>query len=139
MLDQLRIDIIAIQRSLVESSLANAALEKNSHDTMQKVLLGVIDLIDLVDSISSMPPNQGQEDLKAALAKIKRRILKVLGQCQVSEITFGNQQPVSSEARIVATKPCAEMADGDMIEVIRKGYRWNDLVLRYAEVIVAKN
>lgn len=133
MFDELTKEIVVIQRELLNTKLTQDRFVKSKHDEQVGIFLGMIDLLDLIENFASTPGNT------VGLDKVKRRIEKLLKTCHVKAIEFEHGQPIlDSKAAYVLSVRNSEISEGCVIELIRKGYRWGDYVLRPAQVVLSQ-
>ena len=129
-LEDLSQEIISIQKELVKNQFSINQIEKDNHDEMIKLFLGIVDFLDLLDTLLSNSDLGSHE----TLGKIRRRVSKLLAAHNVLEIPFSPNQMDPNEIRVLSQENIGENSDGSL-KVVRKGYKWCRYVLRPTEVI----
>jgi len=112
-----------------------------AHRAQEKVLLGLLAIVDDFDrALAEHEKVEHTEDLDAWLQGfelIGKSLYKYLASVGVQPIEQVNTfDPELHEA--VVQIEAADKASGDIVEVMLKGYMFNDAVLRPAKVVVAK-
>ncbi|MGE3682453.1 MAG: nucleotide exchange factor GrpE [Bdellovibrionales bacterium] len=118
--------IVAIQKAYVTESETRRRESQKAEKEMDLLLLGVIEVLDLLDSPAIQ---EAGGDQNRFLRKTQRRLSALLEQFGVSEIVIGNNELTPGLVRVL------ESRGAPTIEVCRRGYRRGARVLRPAEVI----
>jgi len=119
---------------------------------LRPLLLDVIDLRDrllaaLASAAAARPgwagrllrrPASGGEAWQEGLRMTLRRLDQVLLDRRVAPMRLVGQPFDPRRARVVATAADSSAAEGTVLEEVRAGFLWDDLVLRTADVIVSK-
>lgn len=101
-----------------------------------KSLLNVIDDIDrAMDSIEN---SDNTESLKEGVVLIYNKLMDVLEAKGVSEINAMGKDLDIDEQEAVAKVPVSADMKGKVVDVVQKGYKLKDKVVRYAKVVVGE-
>ena len=116
---------------------AQSDLEAGLRRQMQPLLDSLLLVLDHLDMALMAPtPNEETKNFAIGVEMTRNQLVAALGQEEVSEIsTKGAFDPEKHQA--VSTVETDEVAPGEIVATIRKGYTWGDLVLRHAHVSVA--
>ncbi|MEX1025959.1 MAG: nucleotide exchange factor GrpE [Planctomycetota bacterium] len=99
-------------------------------------LLQVLDYLDMALATPATTPEA--ENLFLGVEMTRQQFLRALTQQGVNEVaTEGKFDPNLHEASGAEVRDDVE--PGTIVRVVRKGYRWNDELLRFAHVVVAKS
>ncbi len=101
-----------------------------------KSLLCVID--DLDRAIAAMDSAESVDSIREGVELIRRKFLDVLRGKGVSEIEAVGQPLDTDLHEAVAKFPVEDDRKGLVIDVVQKGYKLNDKVIRYAKVVVGE-
>jgi molecular chaperone GrpE len=112
---------------------APASLAARAHERLVKELLPVLD--DLERALEAASEHQ-EGKVEEGVRLVQRELQEALGKEGLVEIeTNGNFDPHVHEALL--SQP-SEQDDGAILEVLQKGYRLGDRVLRPARVVVSQ-
>jgi molecular chaperone GrpE len=110
-----------------------ASLAARAHERLVKELLPVLD--DLERALEAASEHQ-EGKVEEGVRLVQRELQEALGKEGLVEIeTNGNFDPHVHEALL--SQP-SEQADGAILEVLQKGYRLGDRVVRPARVVVSQ-
>ena len=110
-----------------------ASLAARAHERLVKELLPVLD--DLERALEACDSERGR--VEEGVRLVQRELQEALGKEGLVEIeTNGNFDPHVHEALL--SQP-SEQDDGAILEVLQKGYRLGDRVLRPARVVVSQS
>ncbi len=101
-----------------------------------KSLLCVLD--DLDRAIAAMNSAESVDSIREGVELIRRKFLEVLRGKGVSEIEAVGQPLDTDLHEAVAKFPVEDERKGLVIDVVQKGYKLNDKVIRYAKVVVGE-
>ncbi|HOK77284.1 MAG TPA: nucleotide exchange factor GrpE [Verrucomicrobiota bacterium] len=112
--------------------------EKYRHEPLLRELLPVLDGLDMAFAVQATSSDRSFEALKAGVAMISQQLRNVLRQAGLEEIDALGKvfDPRLHEA--VEHKETLDAEDGQVIQQLRKGYKYRDRLLRPATVVVAK-
>ncbi len=103
-------------------------------------LLG--DLIPIIDNFDMGLQAAAKEGENSVIAQGMRMVFKqmqdFLENCGVKEVEAAGQPFDPNQHEAVSSQPSAEVPEGEVLQVLRKGYRLHDQLLRAATVIVSK-
>lgn len=130
-------DYIGLQEQLQQAENNLDALRNDS--TLR--LIDVLDLIGTMDSNKHL--NQEKESQSIAsliIKKIEKRLLEILKQWDVQEISLNEGRIESGKVRVLQARLIEDStaAEGDILEVCRKGYQRGNKIIRPADVITAR-
>jgi molecular chaperone GrpE len=109
------------------------SLVTRAHERLVKELLPVLD--DLERALAAAEEHE-EAKLEEGVRLVHRELRSVLDREGLAEIeTNGSFDPHVHEALL--TQPAGNHAEGSVLEVLQKGYRLGDRVLRPARVVVA--
>ena len=109
-------------------------LAARAHERLVKELLPVLD--DLERALQAAAEHE-EAKLEEGLRLVHRELVEALAREGLSEVeTDGQFDPHVHEALL---SQASEKEDGAVIEVLQKGYRLGDRVLRPARVVVSQN
>jgi len=155
-LDQFRgvFDMLQASQAAVQQELdrARSAASDQADAALRPLLLDVIDLRDrllaaLASAAAARPgwagrllrrPASGGEAWQEGLRMTLRRLDQVLLDRRVAPMRLVGQPFDPRRARAVATVADSSAVEGTVLEEVRAGFLWNNLVLRTADVIVSK-
>jgi len=105
-------------------------------EALRRFILPLLDVIDDLDRLLNFAETE-QSPFLDRIREVHRSLLKLL---EVEGIhpfqSIGKPfDPALHEA--VATQPAGEHTQGIVVQEVRRGYRWDDEVLRTARVVVA--
>lgn len=110
----------------------------SANENILKNLLSIID--DFERAISAAVENKENEDLYLGTKLIYSKIIAMLNQFHVKEMTINSGDSFDADLHEAITSiPATDHTmKGKIIEVIGKGYFLNDKVLRFAKVILGE-
>ena len=131
------------KRMRMQAEMMN--IRKRSDDTLssymkyanEDILKSLLPIIDNFERALSMENEENQEFLKG-FAMIYTNILNILEANEVKEIVSLNETFDPSLHQAVLTEKCEDVDAGIVIEVLQKGYKYKDKVLRPAMVKVSE-
>ncbi len=105
----------------------------------------ILRMIDIIDMMETMQANfrdnhTGNANTELLIKKVKKRLMGILQDCDVTEIHFENNQIEIGKARVLEKQaaPSPEISSGTILKICRKGYQRQDKVIRPVDVITAK-
>ena len=112
------------------------SLVESGGENVIKALLPVVDDVDR--ALAAMEKSDDVEALRGGVRLISQKFNEVMRQQGVSEIeTVGKEFDVDVH-EAVARFPIDGKNSGEIIDVVQKGYKLGDKVIRYAKVVVAE-
>lgn len=103
----------------------------------RNIFINLINVIDDIDRIISNRGNATEND--NYLDTIRKKILKLLEKYGVTQMYFNNNKAKYGWCEVVDTEKAEGIEEEVIVHEIKKGYLWNDKVLRLASVIIVKN
>jgi molecular chaperone GrpE len=132
-LDDLKRVAAEFENSRKRVARDQASLAARAHERLVKELLPVLD--DLERALEAASEHQ-EGKVEEGVRLVQRELQEALGKEGLVEIeTNGNFDPHVHEALL--SQP-SEQDDGAILEVLQKGYRLGDRVLRPARVVVSQ-
>ena len=126
-------------RAELDNYRKRVAREKGEWDDSlrSEVVLGILPAIDDLDlALLNLPTDLAKHDWVNGILLARRKLHTQLSNMGISEVdTSGHFDPVLHEA--VTHEPSDGLQAGDIISVVRKGYKIGDRVIRHAMVRVA--
>ena len=110
-------------------------VERGGADVI-KAMLPVAD--DMDRAVEAMAGSDDIEALRAGVGLIAQKFHEVLRSCGVSEIEAKGAQVDTDHHEAVARFQAGEEQRGKIVDVVQKGYRLRDKVLRFAKVVVGE-
>ena len=101
-----------------------------------KAMLPVAD--DMDRAVEAMAGSDDIEALRAGVGLIAQKFHEVLRSCGVSEIEAKGLELDTDHHEAVARFQAGEEQRGKIVDVVQKGYRLRDKVLRFAKVVVGE-
>ena len=103
------------------------------------VLLAMLPVRDDVQrAVDAMQKSDDIEALRAGVGLIAQKFHEVLRSCGVSEIEAKGLELDTDHHEAVARFQAGEEQRGKIVDVVQKGYRLRDKVLRFAKVVVGE-
>lgn len=112
------------------------SLVESGGENVIKALLPVVDDVDR--ALSAMEKSDDVEALRGGVRLISQKFNEVMRQQGVSEIEAVGKEFDVDVHEAVARFPIDGKNSGEIIDVVQKGYKLGDKVIRYAKVVVAE-
>lgn len=112
------------------------SLIETGGENVIKALLPVVDDVDR--AIAAMEKSDDLEALRGGVRLISQKFNEVLRQKGVSEIEAVGKEFDVDEHEAVARFPVEEDKKGRIVDVVQKGYKLGEKVIRYAKVVVGE-
>ncbi len=106
-------------------------------DDKKNILLGILELIDDIDRVT-INNEENSEGLKY-LNVMRKKALKLLEKYGVVQMHFDNNKAKFDWCEVIDTKKVEGNEEETIVQEVKKGYLWNDRILRRASVIITKN
>jgi molecular chaperone GrpE len=105
-------------------------------ESLRRFILGLLDIMDDLERFLKFVENETSPFVDG-IRLVYQKLLKLLESEGVRPFESVGKpfDPTIHEA--VATQPAGERTQGIVVEEVRKGYKWNDELLRTAGVVVA--
>lgn len=112
------------------------SLVESGGENVIKALLPVVDDVDR--ALAAMEKSDDVEALRGGVRLISQKFNEVMRQQGVSEIEAVGKEFDVDEHEAVARFPIDGKNSGEIIDVVQKGYKLGEKVIRYAKVVVAE-
>lgn len=112
------------------------SLVESGGENVIKALLPVVDDVDR--ALAAMEKSDDVEALRGGVRLISQKFNEVMRQQGVSEIEAVGKEFDVDVHEAVARFPIEGKASGEIIDVVQKGYKLGEKVIRYAKVVVAE-
>lgn len=112
------------------------SLVESGGENVIKALLPVVDDVDR--ALAAMEKSDDVEALRGGVRLISQKFNEVMRQQGVSEIEAVGKEFDVDVHEAVARFPVDGKAAGEIIDVVQKGYKLGEKVIRYAKVVVAE-
>lgn len=112
------------------------SLVESGGENVIKALLPVVDDVDR--ALAAMEKSDDVEALRGGVRLISQKFNEVMRQQGVSEIEAVGKEFDVDVHEAVARFPIEGKNSGEIIDVVQKGYKLGDKVIRYAKVVVAE-
>ena len=112
------------------------SLVESGGENVIKALLPVVDDVDR--ALAAMEKSDDVEALRGGVRLISQKFNEVMRQQGVSEIEAVGKEFDVDVHEAVARFPIDGKNSGEIIDVVQKGYKLGDKVIRYAKVVVAQ-
>lgn len=112
------------------------SLIESGGENVIKALLPVVDDVDR--ALAAMEKSDDVEALRGGVRLIAQKFNEVMRQQNVSEIEAVGKEFDVDLHEAVARFPIEGKSSGEIIDVVQKGYKLGDKVIRYAKVVVAE-
>jgi molecular chaperone GrpE len=111
---------------------------RNASEALLQKLIPVLDHLDMALTAADRAANPVADSLKTGFMMVGSQLRSILAEAGLEEIEAAGQQfdPKCHEA--VAHEDSADVAEGRVLQQMRKGYRLRDRLLRPATVVVAR-
>ena len=112
------------------------SLVESGGENVIKALLPVVDDVDR--ALVAMEKSDDVEALRGGVRLIAQKFNEVMRQQGVSEIEAVGKEFDVDHHEAVARFPIEGKSSGEIIDVVQKGYKLGEKVIRYAKVVVAE-
>ena len=137
-LGKLKKQNIQLQQSLREQEAKSTAQSED-------LFLELLEVADTLESLltylenNSNPTPEFIQRLPRSIGAIYRKLLNVLAKRQVIPIELEESQLDFNLCKVVDREVRTDLPDQTITQILRRGFRRNEKILRPAEVIVSKN
>ncbi len=112
------------------------SLVESGGENVIKALLPVVDDVDR--ALAAMEKSDDVEALRGGVRLIAQKFNEVMRQQGVNEIEAVGKEFDVDHHEAVARFPIEGKSSGEIIDVVQKGYKLGEKVIRYAKVVVAE-
>jgi molecular chaperone GrpE (heat shock protein) len=134
----LRRTVISQQNTIEEN---NKIFEKKV-DSFFNDVLSVLDAFEKAEEIikeRELDKDENSQKIIKRFLSAKKKVVSLLNNNSVSEITFENGLMRDSDCLVTDTEPDSSKPEGSIISIEKKGYKRGERLLRPAEVIIVRN
>jgi molecular chaperone GrpE len=111
---------------------------KYANETLIQKLLPILDNFDMAQAATQSGPANGTQSLQAGIAMIQQQFKSALADAGVEEVDATGKPFDPNLHEAVSQQESTEVAEGHVMQQLRKGYKLRERLLRPATVIVAK-
>ncbi len=111
---------------------------KYANEGLLQKLIPVLDNFDMAQSAAQTASTEAVQSLQTGVNMIYQQFKNLLAEAGVEEIDATGQKFDPNLHEAVSQKETDEMAEGQVVQQLRKGYKLRDRLLRPASVVVAK-
>src|SRR5215203_1022686 len=111
---------------------------KYANEGLLQKLIPVLDNFDMAQSAAQTAATEAVQSLQTGVTMIYQQFKNLLAEAGVEEIDATGQKFDPNLHEAVSQKETDEMAEGQVVQQLRKGYKLRDRLLRPASVVVAK-
>jgi molecular chaperone GrpE len=105
-------------------------------EALRRFILPILDVVDDLERFLKSAPNE-PSPFADGIRAIHQKLVKILDAAGVRPFESVGHPFDPSQHEAVATAPATEHPPGTIVQEARRGYRWDDEVLRSARVVVA--
>ena len=113
-------------------------ISKYANESLLQKLIPVLDNFDMALAAANTAPTGGLQQLQAGIAMIFQQLKSVLAEAGLEEIDATGKTFDPNWHEAIAQQESKEIAEGQVLQQLRKGYKLRDRLLRPAGVVVAK-
>ncbi len=142
--ERLKNKLIGFQTEVIELSQALQEERKRGEEQQERLFLELFSVLDAWENIFNNMVEKEDALEKSSRRMLKsfralyRKLLRLLEDQGVERIEFPDGISVIGLCKVVETRPVAEREEGEIIDIVRSGYRLKKRILRPAEVITAR-
>jgi molecular chaperone GrpE len=111
---------------------------KYANETLLEQLLPVLDAFDMALSAAQKTSTDAVKSLQTGIGLVHQQFKTVLAGAGLEEVDATGKLFDPNLHEAVAQKETAEVAEGTVVQQMRKGYKLRDRLLRPASVVVSK-
>ncbi len=143
--EQLKNKLIGFQTEILELGETLQAEQKRSEEQQESLFLELFAVLDACENIFNNMAEKEETLDKSSRRMLKsfravyRKLLRVLEEQGVERIEFPDGKSAIGLCKVLETQAIAEREEGDIIDVVRSGYRSKKRILRPAEVITVRS
>ena len=115
-------------------------LQQSLNDEIKSKKNVFLEILEIIDDIERITANR--EDIpenRRYLEIIKKKVLKLLEKQGIAPMIFEDNKAKFEWCEVVGTEKSKGVENEIIIREIKKGYLWNDKILRLASVIIVNN
>lgn len=137
-----------LQRALIQEEAAANHLRgvndefrrelQRMHDDARESRLAAISIVDALDDLLAMARHKGDAQWTERVARLAQRALEALSRMGLTEVPAADSPFDESVHEAVDSVERGDRAPFVVVEVIRRGFRYNGTVLRRAQVVATR-
>ena len=138
---RLKDKLIGFQTEIIELSQTLQTERKRGQEQQERLFLELFEVLDACENIFNNMADKEETLDKSSRRMLKsfravyRKLLRLLEEQGVQMIEFQDGMCTIGLCKVLETRPDADREEGEIIAVVRNGYRSKQRVLRPAEVI----
>lgn len=138
---RLKDKLIGFQTEIIELSQTLQTERKRGQEQQERLFLELFEVLDACENIFNNMADKEETLDKSSRRMLKsfravyRKLLRLLEEQGVKMIEFQDGMCTIGLCKVLETRPDADREEGEIIAVVRNGYRSKQRVLRPAEVI----
>lgn len=138
-------EIANLKRQNIEQRNQIEEVNKQHEKALDKLFYDILEVLDSFNKAEQIIKERALDNDENASKAIKRllspkkKVLNILNNYHVEEITFDDGMMRDAECRIYETEPDTSKPDGTIVSIEKPGYKRNGRLLRPAEVIIVRN
>lgn len=130
------------KRSKVDAREASLEmrLQQSLNDEINSKKIVFLDILEIIDDIERIAANK--EDIpenQKYLDIIKKKALKLLEKQGITPMIFDDNKAKFGWCEVVGTEKATGLENETILREIKRGYTWNDKILRLANVVIVNN
>ncbi len=111
---------------------------KFANESLMQKLIPVLDTFEMALAATQNPSTASLQSLQDGVVMIHSQLKNALAETGLEEVNAGGQVFDPNLHEAVSQQESADVAEGQVLQQLRKGYKLRDRLLRPATVIVAK-
>ncbi len=137
--------LVDFQRDIISLSRTLQTKEQAFQDREDDLLLELTLVLDAFENVFSNLEDKAETFDKStrralkSFTRIQNKVMRILEERGVEQIVFPDGKAVVGLCKVVETQMAEERDEGEIISIVRQGYRSGERVLRPAEVITVAN
>ncbi len=142
---RLKDKLIGFQTEIIELGQTLQAERKESEEQQQGLFLELFTVLDACENIFNTMADKEADLDKSSRRMLKsfravyRKLLRLLEAQGVEKIELPDGKCAIGLCKVLETRPDADREEGEIIAVVRSGYRSKKRILRPAEVITVRS
>ena len=144
-IERLKNKLIGYQTEIIELNQTLQAERKISEEQQERLFLELFAVLDACENIFNNMAEKEETLDKSSRRMLKsfravyRKLLRLLEEQGVERIEFPDGKGAIGLCKVLETRPVAEREEGEIIAIVRSGYRSKKRILRPAEVITVRS
>ena len=137
--------IVQLQKKLLKKEYKLSQFKQCQGREQQKFFLELIEMIDAFDNLNlRINDLQDQFDARAlkyfkSYQRIGKKIERTLNEYGVKSISLTDKQAKIGLCEVIDTQKSSQHKEGEVISILKKGYQYEERLLRPMQVITCRN